>query len=144
MDTSPVTPAFGDNVRIRSTELTQRLGFAGCAGSVYGETKPSVSGVEVIGEVKNDFALNVMIDARREQFWFAPELVEFVDHGPGAEIKIGNRRFERDASGEWREPLDYESPVRRRSVWFKSRFVLLWMFAVIAIALVCLVIIITG
>src|SRR5947208_3198378 len=141
---SSVTPAFGDNVRIRSTELTERLGLARCSGSVYGETKPSISDVEVIGEVINDFALNVMIDARGEQLWFAPELVEFIDYAPGTEIKIGDRRMIRDASGQWREPLDYESPVGRRSIWFHSRFVLLWTFAVIAIALVCLVIIITG
>ena len=157
---SEVTPAFGDNVRIRSTELTERLGLAGCAGSVYGETKPSVTGVEVIGETSSDFAVNVMLDARGEQLCFAPELVEFVDHAPGIEVKIGNRRLVRAASGEWREtpaaastdlqyesrellpwrgdgtPLDYESRQRRRSMWFWSPLAVVWVFAIIAIALI--------
>lgn len=96
-----VTLSFGDNVRIRATPLTERLGLAGQTGSIHGETTPSVTGVDVIGEVTGDYAVNVMIEARHEPLWFAPDLVEFLDHGGGTQIRIGNRHLVRDASGEW-------------------------------------------
>ena|SRR5688572_23009022 len=109
---SDVTPSFGDNVRIRSTPLTESLGLAGLSGSVYGETTPSVTGVDVIGEVTNDFAINVMLDARQEQLWFAPQLVEYVDHGPESEARIGDRHLVRDASGEWHEKPGPQPPLK--------------------------------
>jgi hypothetical protein len=98
-----VTPGFGDNVRIRSTPRMQELGYAGRSGSVYGETTPSVSGVEVIGEVTCDFALNVVFDNGdpKAGLWFAPQLVEFVDHAPGTQIRIGEMHLVRRADGEW-------------------------------------------
>lgn len=107
-----ITPSFGDNVRIRGTPLTESLGLAGLTGNVYGETTPSVTGVEVIGEVTEDFAINVMIEARNEQLWFAPQLVEFIDHAVGAEMRIGNRHFVREASGEWIELPGPEPPLK--------------------------------
>jgi hypothetical protein len=103
---------FGDNVRIRSTPLTENLGLAGHTGCIYGETTPSVTGVEVIGEVTDDYAVNVMIEAQREQLWFAPDLVEFVDHGTGTEVRIGNKHLVRDASGEWSEVTGSEPPLK--------------------------------
>lgn len=96
-------PGFGDNVRIRRTPLTESLGLAGLDGCVYGETTPSVTGVKVIGETEQDFALNVVIEGKEDDLWFAPELVEFVDHAEGTQIRIGTRRFSRDAAGEWEE-----------------------------------------
>jgi hypothetical protein len=95
--------SFGDNVRVTSTPLTVSLGLAGLTGAVYGETTPSVTGVEVIGGVDADYAINVQLDGRDESLWFAPELLEFVDHAPGTEIVIGNKRMVRSASGEWVE-----------------------------------------
>ena len=109
---SDPTLSFGDNVRIRATALTEKLGLAGQTGSIYGETTPSVTGVEVIGEVTNDYAVNVMIEAKGEQLWFAPELVEFIDHGAGAEVRIGNKHLVRDASGEWSEVPGSEPPLK--------------------------------
>jgi hypothetical protein len=108
-----VTLSFGDNVRIRSTPLTDELGFAGLAGSIYGETTPSVTGVDVIGELTDDYAVNVMIAARRTQHWFTPDLVEFVDHGVGREAKIGKTHLVRDASGDWSEVPGSEPPLER-------------------------------
>jgi hypothetical protein len=98
-----VIPSFGDNVRIRSTPLTQQLGYADRAGSVCGETTPSVTGVEVIGDVTQDFAINVVFedDEPKGGIWFAPQLVEFVDHAPGTEIRIGDTHLVRRADGEW-------------------------------------------
>jgi hypothetical protein len=65
MDTES-TISFGDNVRVRATSLTQELGLAGMSGQVYGETTPSVTNVEVIGELREDYAINVFFDARKE------------------------------------------------------------------------------
>ena len=95
--------SFGDNVRVATTPLTTALGLAGLNGAVYGETTPSVTGVEVVGEATDDYAINVQLDGRDESLWFAPELLEFVDHAPGTEIVIGNRRLIRSESGEWIE-----------------------------------------
>jgi hypothetical protein len=107
-----VSLSFGDNVRIRSTPLTEKLGLAGQTGCIYGETRPSVTGVEVIGEVTDDYAVNVMIEARREQLWFAPDLVEFIDHGAGTEVRIGNKHLVRDVSGEWSEVSGSNPPLK--------------------------------
>jgi len=109
---SDASLSFGDNVRIRSTPLTEKLGLAGQMGSIYGETTPSVTGVEVIGEVTNDYAVNVMIEAKGEQLWFAPDLVELIDHGAGTEVRIGNKHLVRDASGEWSEVPGSEPPLK--------------------------------
>lgn len=93
--------SFGDNVRIVSTPLTVSLGFAGLRGEVRGETTPSVMGMEVIGELTDDYAINVHLDERDESHWFAPELVELIDHAPGTEFVIGDQRFTRAADGSW-------------------------------------------
>lgn len=95
--------SFGDNVRVVSAPLTSALNLAGLTGVVYGETTPSVTGVEVIGAVTADYAINVKLDGRDDAPWFVPELLEFVDHAPGTEMVIGNKRLVRDASGEWVE-----------------------------------------
>jgi hypothetical protein len=95
--------SFGDRVRIASTPLTVSMGLAGLTGVVYGETTPSVTRVEVIGGAPTDYAINVQLDGRAETLWFAPQLVEFVDHAPGSVAVIGNKRLIRTASGEWIE-----------------------------------------
>ena len=41
--------SFGDNVQILSNPATDAAGIAGRAGTIYGETVPSVSGVSVLG-----------------------------------------------------------------------------------------------
>jgi hypothetical protein len=62
--------------------------------------------VDVIGRLEEDFALNVHFDADGvEDAWFARALVEFVDHAPGTEAAIGDRRLRRDATGVW-QPID--------------------------------------
>lgn len=97
--------SFGDNVKIRSTPKTKRLGLAGLHGQVYGETMPSVTNVEVIGELKEDYALNVFFKNRNKSFWFTLELLEFIDHAPGTEIKLKgvSKKWVRNTSGEWKE-----------------------------------------
>jgi hypothetical protein len=80
--------AFGDNVRVRLTSETEAAGVARSGGAGLWREHPSVSGVEVIGAPYDDFALNVYFEERHEGFWFAPELVELLDHGVGTEIRL--------------------------------------------------------
>lgn len=100
---SDPSPAFGDTVRIKASPVTTERNLAGLRGTVYGETTPSVTGVEVIGYEGADYAINVMIESTREAHWFAPHLVEFVDHAVGTEIRIGDHRMVRQADGEWKK-----------------------------------------
>ena len=108
--------SFGDNVRVRETPVTQAAGVAGLTGPVYGETTPSVTGVEVIGESDGDYAINVHFEERGEALWLAPDLLELVDHGVGAEITIDGvgKKWTRTESGEWEE-----SPggTKHKSLW---------------------------
>jgi hypothetical protein len=111
-------PSFGDNVRIRDIQLTQDLGLAGLRGVVYGSTTPSVTGVTVIGGPDKDYAVNVHFAERNEDLWFAPDLVEVLDHGAGTEITIDgvDKKWVRRADGEWDEHLTI-APAKRR--WWK-------------------------
>jgi hypothetical protein len=97
------TPGFGDNVRVRSTPATKAGGYAGLAGQVHGSTVASCGGVTVIGEPVDDVALNVYFEDRNEDAWFAPALLEFIDHAPGTEIRLEGvpKTWMRAASGEW-------------------------------------------
>jgi hypothetical protein len=99
------SPTFGDRVRILPSAETEGKGIAGLVGQVYGQTTPSVTGVEVIGELRTDYAINVFFDDRQESLWFARELVEFVDHAPGTVVTVegAGKKWVRTESGEWRE-----------------------------------------
>jgi hypothetical protein len=110
--------SFGDNVLVRNTAETQRHGFAGRRGQVYGHTTPSITRVEVIGGTREDFALNVHFEGLGEAHWFARELLEFVDHGPGTEIVIGEKRLVRDEKGDWQQQ-DGRSQVRPKRPWWR-------------------------
>lgn len=59
----------------------------------------------MIGELTSDYAINVFFDDRNESFWFAPALVEFIDHGAGTEVTIAGvaKKWIRTATGDWRE-----------------------------------------
>lgn len=95
--------AFGDNVRVRKTPLTEKLGLDSLTGAVYGETTPSRTSVEVIGELKDDYAIAVDFEDREESLWFAPHLLELVDHASGTEMtfKGVDGKLVRNESGEW-------------------------------------------
>ena len=94
---------FGDKVRVRTTPVTEALGVAGQIGIVCGETKPSVTGVNVVGGSPDDYAVSVRIESLNQASWFASALLEFVDHAAGTTIGIGARRFIRDEDGKWHE-----------------------------------------
>jgi hypothetical protein len=115
-------------------------GLAGRSGQIYGESVPSSSGIgPVIGDRGEDFALSVFFDDTKEQEWFAPHLVEFLDHGGEQTLTLdGGPSFVRESDGTWqevggstefgevtnpsgrvgREVPDAESRVRR---WFRRR-----------------------
>ena len=118
-------PMFGDNVRIRSTPETESWGFAGRCGTVSGFTTPSSTGIEVVGRFSEDYALAVMFeDPPACDAWFARELVEFIDHGPGTEIRIGNIKAVRNSDGTWIETRLDGAPLgsisaRPRKTWWK-------------------------
>lgn len=89
---------FGDSVRILSTPETERAGVAGLVGRVLGETKPSASGVTVIGgDAADDFALEVRFDERKESCWLPLELVRFEGRETGGEEGA------RKGTGKWEE-----------------------------------------
>ncbi|HYX28604.1 MAG TPA: hypothetical protein VE863_08560 [Pyrinomonadaceae bacterium] len=99
------SPTLGDNVRICAAPETEAKGLDGLAGQVYGQTTPSVTGVEVIGELTSDYAINVFFADRNESFWFAAKLIEFIDHGAGTEVTLKgvDKKWIRTATGEWLE-----------------------------------------
>lgn len=93
---------LGDHVRIVATSLTEELGLSGQVGTCYGFTTPSITGVLVLGDTPEDVALSVSFD-RADSTWFAPDLVELVDHGAGTVATLGDKTFVRNAEGEWIE-----------------------------------------
>lgn len=106
-----------DNVRIVSTDETDSRGYAGRSGVCYGFTTPSVTNVDVVGGNEDDFAFNVHFEEEDvEDAWFAPDLVELVDHGAGTTISIGDKSFVRRADGEWDETHDRKARRPARSL----------------------------
>lgn len=99
-----MTIGFGDNVLVLSTPATEEHGVAGLRGMVHGETTPSVTNVDVIGEVTEDYALHIQPDDEdSEGFWIVPSLLQFIDHAPGTEMIVGNIRAVRQEDGSWKE-----------------------------------------
>lgn len=90
---------------MRDTPETQQLGLSGLIGDVYGITAPSVTGIVSIGTASEDCAINVHFGGRNESHWFSPDLVEFIDHHPGAEIALDGvpKTWTRNADGRWKE-----------------------------------------
>ncbi len=95
--------AFGDNVKVLSSPETDEKGLSGKTGQVYGETTPSVTSVDVIGDSQEDYAINVSIEELDEEYWFSPDLLELIDHAEGTEIIVGNHKAVRRADGSWEE-----------------------------------------
>jgi hypothetical protein len=100
---SQVAISFGDNVRVRDTPLTRARALADLTGVVHGHTTPSVTQVEVIGDLLSDFAIAVHIERLGAPLWFAAELLEFINHGAGTVITIGTHKLIRQADSSWLE-----------------------------------------
>lgn len=110
--------SFGDNVRVKHSPETKMSGFEGESGQVFGETMPSVSGVSVIGKTERDFAFNVFFAGLNKGAWFAPHLLEFIDHAPGSTFSLeGGNSFVREADGGWREERSDLAP--KANPWWK-------------------------
>lgn len=108
---SNLTLSFGDNVRVRVTVVTEAAGLAGLPGQVHGFTTPSVTGITALGDVKDDRAFNVFFKAHDKDFWLAPELLEFVDHGVGTTMQVGKGpKMVRTADGKWEPAVDQATP----------------------------------
>ncbi len=108
-------PSFGDHVRIIVNETTTAAGVAGLEGTVSGFTTPSETDIEVIGQPTDDYAVAVMFESRNDAtFWFAEDLIEFLDHAPGTEIWLGGSPFKvvRNLDGSWRQ-VTLNSPRKR-------------------------------
>src|SRR5580765_7368504 len=99
----PTQFSFGDNVQVCDNVQTRDLALAGLKGEVFGVTTPSVTGVDVIGTLTADVAINVHFSSLGKAFWFAPELLQFLDHGAGAVITIGTHKLVRNSDGSWFE-----------------------------------------
>ena len=112
-----------DRVRVRAASDTESRGLAGLLGDVHGETTPSKTGVEVVGQLASDYAIAVMFQGRPEAIWFAPELLEFVDHAPGTEIQIGKvaKKWVRREDGNWDERSLAPSIWNRLFGWLRRR-----------------------
>jgi hypothetical protein len=61
--------------------------------------------VEVIGELLSDYAIAVHFEHLNESLWFAPELLECIDHGVGLVITVGAHKLVRQIDGSWLEEL---------------------------------------
>jgi len=96
---------FGNKVRIRKTPETEEKRLAGKEGEVYGQTTPSMMDFEIIGDLKRDFAINVHFEDLGDSFWFAEELLEYLDNGQGTVISLDGieKKWIKGANGEWIE-----------------------------------------
>ncbi len=103
--TRPTDICYGDNVRILRTPQTERLGIAETIGNVYGETKPSETPVEVVGGNRSNHAFHVYFESLQKSHWFAPALLEFVDHAPGTEVHVHGSPFKsvQQRDGTWKD-----------------------------------------
>ena len=99
------TISFGDTVRVRATGATKEAGHADLVGTVRGETTPSSTGVDVIGELEADYAINVYFEDKGAGVWFEPRFLQFVDHTAGLEIGLDGvaKKWVRSEDGEWIE-----------------------------------------
>ncbi|MEM9652313.1 MAG: hypothetical protein AAGA65_09475 [Actinomycetota bacterium] len=97
--------SFGDNVMVRATDATEAVGLALLRGQVFGQTVPSASGVDVVGDSGADYAINVHFEQLDRSVWFAPDCLELVNHGAGTTIAIDgvDKQWTRTEDGGWLE-----------------------------------------
>lgn len=111
--------SFGDTVQVLVSPETEALGVAGLQGSVFGQTTPSSTGIEVVGKHRRDYAINVFFETLDRSVWLAEELLRFVDHGQGATISLEgvDQQWVRASDGRWVEA----SPAKTLSLkpWWK-------------------------
>jgi len=111
---------FGDKVKFVDDETTRKAGVAAKEGICLGFTTPSVTNVEFIGKTEIDYAISIELSDTKEIIWTTQDLVEFIGHGEGQVVEIGNKRATRRADGSWKE--DIIDPTRQKTSWLKRLF----------------------
>jgi hypothetical protein len=106
---------FGNIVRIKSSPETDKLSLTDRTGIVLGETMPSTTGVEVIGNAENDIAINVYFEDTKESYWFSKYLIEEIESGEGIVMTLDgvDKKWTKNKNGAWNE----ENLNRKR--WWK-------------------------
>jgi hypothetical protein len=94
---------FGDKVRVRATRRTEQEGIAGKTGIVHSFTTPSQTGVEVVGDCTDDYAIAVTIEGSVSAVWLPENVLELVDRQPGTTVQVGSCRLIRDEQGQWHD-----------------------------------------
>ena len=85
------------------TRRTEQEGIAGQTGIVHGFTTPSQTGVEVVGDCTDDYAIAVTIEGSSSAIWLPENFLEPVDRQLGTTVQIGSRRLIRDEQGQWHD-----------------------------------------
>jgi hypothetical protein len=64
-----------------------------------------LAAVTIYSKVKRPAPVDGFPEDRGEAYWFAPDLLEFVDHAIGTEIRIEgvSKKWVRTADGDWEE-----------------------------------------
>jgi hypothetical protein len=106
--------AFGDIVRVSENVHTVQAGIAGLEGVVHGFTTPSATGIRVVGQLEEDFAINVYIEALSQGFWLDPAYVELVSRPDVLKFGVAGKtiRVTRTADG-------YVEEIVRERPWWK-------------------------
>lgn len=110
---------FGDHVRFVDNEVTREAEVALKEGKCMGYTTPSMSHIEFIGETEVDYAISIELEDG-ELIWTTQDLVEFLHHGEGQVMEIGNKRAIRRADGSWKEEVI--DPSKEKTHWLKRLF----------------------
>ena len=107
---------FGSTVRIKSTPETEAAGYAGKEAICSGESIPSTSGVEVFGQLREDYAVSVSLLESEDEIWLDPSLLELVHDGVGMTIELEgvDKKWTRTEDGSWQET---GNAVKKRPWW---------------------------
>ena len=107
---------FANKVKIKESPETLNLGLAGRIGVIYGETTPSIMGIEVIGDQKIDYALNVYFEDTKEMYWFSKDLLETIDNSVRSEITLDgiDKKWIKNSDGVW---IESENKLKKKSWW---------------------------
>ena len=109
---------FGNKVKIKICPETEEKGLAGKIGEIYGQTTHSIMDFEIIGNLKEDLAINVHFEQLGKSFWFAEDLLEHIDNAQGAEITLDgvDKKWIKRADGKWIE----EDTIPEKNIkWWK-------------------------
>ncbi len=108
---------FGDKVKFVENETTRNAGVATLYGTCLGFTTPSMTNIEYIGKAEIDYAISIELTDTKKIIWTTQDLVEFISHGEGQVLEIGNVRATRRADGSWEEEII--DPAKEKMSWLE-------------------------